>query len=80
MSQNTGKLVPISIKHASVDTVLEHSGALYPIEVKMKANLTSKDASEFKAFRDCYEGTIPVKTALIIYTDAECYWFDKKIQ
>jgi len=62
---------------AEVDLVLEHNGALYPIEIKMKATLNKNDTSGLRAFKEFCEDVMPVKTALLIYTGEECYWFDK---
>ncbi len=62
---------------AEVDLILEHNGALYPIEIKMKATLSGSDDSGLRAFRETYEGITPVKTGLIIYAGTECQWYDK---
>jgi len=62
---------------AEVDVVLEYNGALYPIEIKMKVALASKDCSGLRSFRESYSGQMTVKTALIIYVGTECYWFDR---
>jgi len=68
-------------KHeAEVDLILEHNGALYPIEIKMKATLSAKDLSGLRAFRRHYAevGGVTIKTGLVIYAGTECYWLDKE--
>ena len=62
---------------AEVDLVLEYNNALYPIEIKMKGTLSSSDGSGLRAFRQTYEGSIPVKTGLIIYAGTRCEWYDR---
>jgi hypothetical protein len=62
---------------AEVDLILEHNGALYPIEIKMKATLSSNDLSGLRAFREANKDKSVIKTALVIYAGTECYWLDK---
>ncbi len=50
-----------------VDFVLEYDGYLYPIEIKMKSNVTSKDAKGIQAFIENYKGAHNVYHGVIIY-------------
>ena len=58
---------------AEVDLVLEHNGALYPIEIKMKAALSTRDTAGLHAFREHYKESMSVMPGLIIYSGTECY-------
>ena len=57
---------------AEVDLLLERDGKFYPIEIKCKTNLTSKDTRGIKAFRETYP-KLNIMTGLIIYAGDTCY-------
>lgn len=62
---------------AEVDLILEKNGKLYPIEIKCKTNLTKKDLSGLKAFRETYPKSA-IQTGLIIYAGSEIYKIDEE--
>jgi predicted AAA+ superfamily ATPase len=63
---------------AEVDLILDHNGALYPIEIKMRATLSRKDLSGLRAFKEANKDKALIKTALVIYAGTECYWLDQE--
>ena len=50
-----------------IDFVLEYDGYLYPIEIKLKSEISSKDAKGIKAFKETYKQAKCYK-GVIIYT------------
>ena len=62
---------------AEVDLILEKNGALYPIEIKCKTNLTKADCSGLNAFRKSYPHR-KIQPALIVYAGAEVYQLDEQ--
>ncbi len=62
---------------AEVDLVIEIRGKLYPIEIKCKSHLTSRDLTGLKAFRESYPKG-EVNEALIIYAGNDCYRVDSQ--
>ncbi|CAO4848249.1 MAG: putative protein [Holosporales bacterium] len=62
-----------------VDFILEYDGHLYPIEIKMKSTVCSKDAKGIHAFMDTYPSS-KIYDGIIIYTgDKVRYVTDKVI-
>ncbi len=60
---------------AEVDLILEWRGSLYPVEIKCKTNLSARDLSGLKAFRETYSGD-RVAPGLVIYAGTEVYKLD----
>lgn len=50
-----------------VDLVLEYDGYLYPVEIKLKSNISMKDAKSIKAFMSTYPH-LNIYKGIIIYT------------
>jgi uncharacterized protein len=59
---------------AKVDLILERGGKLYPIEMRCKTNLSKRDLTGLKAFRETYKNVMP---GLVIYAGAEVYKLDE---
>lgn len=57
---------------AEVDLILEIDGALYPIEIKCKTNVQSKDTSGITSFCKTYPH-LKIMPGLIIYAGKTCY-------
>ena len=57
---------------AEVDLILEIDGALYPIEIKCKTNVQSKDASGITSFCKTYPH-LKIMPGLIVYAGKTCY-------
>ena len=50
-----------------VDIVLQLDGWLYPIEIKMKTNVSAKDARGIESFRQVYAKE-RIHTGIVVYT------------
>lgn len=57
---------------AEVDLILERDGVLYPIEVKMRSYLNTRDASGIRAFRETFPHRTIAKGTLI-YGGDRCF-------
>jgi predicted AAA+ superfamily ATPase len=57
---------------AEVDLIIERNGALYPIEIKCKTQLSTDDLRGMKSFRETYP-QIVIHPGLVIYAGNEVY-------
>ena len=58
---------------AEVDLILEIDGKLYPIEMKCKSHVTSRDTRGIRAFVETYGKSRQVMPGLIIYAGETSY-------
>lgn len=59
---------------AEVDIVLYRNNSVYPIEVKMKSNVTAYDARGIKAFQETYKDSgVNVMPGIIVSNSEVCY-------
>lgn len=61
---------------AEVDLILELNGAFFPIEIKCKSNVTKRDCSGIKAFREAHSH-LKIAQGLVIYCGSEIYKIDQ---
>ena len=57
---------------AEVDLILERDGYLYPIEIKAKSHITSRDTSGIMAFRNAHPHS-RIRDGVVIYAGDRCY-------
>ncbi len=63
---------------AEVDIILERDGYLYPIEIKAKSHITSRDISGIMAFRNSYPNT-RIRDGVVIYAGERCYQVNEHV-
>lgn len=63
---------------AEVDLVLEWDGALFPIEIKCRSNITRNDARGILALMETFPNHA-VKLGLILHAGTECYYVHDNI-
>lgn len=62
---------------AEVDLIISMDGKLFPIEMKMKTNISGHDTRGLQAFRATYGAHTQVMPSLILYAGTDCYLYDE---
>lgn len=65
---------------AEVDMVLAYGNALYPIEIKMKSNVSLYEARGIKAFQEAYkDSSYTVMPGIIVCASQTAYWLNERV-